>query len=68
MLKKALITGGGGFIGSHIVDLLINEGWEIRIIDNFSTGNLNNLFSKVDLVEIVAGDVRDPSLCQTELC
>jgi dTDP-L-rhamnose 4-epimerase len=35
-LKRALVTGGAGLIGSHIVDLLIREGWRVRILDNFS--------------------------------
>ncbi|MGC8988481.1 NAD-dependent epimerase/dehydratase family protein, partial [Infirmifilum sp.] len=38
MVKTVLVTGGAGFIGSHLVDRLIREGYEVRVIDNFSTG------------------------------
>ena len=41
--KKALVTGGAGFIGSHLVDLLVKQGIKVVIIDNLSTGKLSNL-------------------------
>lgn len=40
---RALITGGAGFIGSHLSDKLLSNGWKVNIIDNLSTGTLNNL-------------------------
>lgn len=42
-MKKAIVTGGSGFIGSHMTDRLLAEGYHVSIIDNLSTGNLNNI-------------------------
>ena len=55
------MTGGAGFIGSHLVDRLINEGFEVVVLDNFSTGSLENLRLHVgkDNFHIVKGDVRN---------
>jgi nucleoside-diphosphate-sugar epimerase len=41
--SEVLVTGGAGFIGSHIVDRLLDEGCHVKVIGNFSTGNLENL-------------------------
>jgi len=56
--KFALVTGGAGFIGSHIVDRLILEGARVRIIDNLSTGNIANV-PRSDNVEFQDGDIRN---------
>lgn len=53
---KILVTGGAGFIGSHIVDSYINKGHEVFIIDNFSTGKRENLNPKANFSQI---DIRD---------
>jgi UDP-glucose 4-epimerase len=55
---KALVTGGAGFIGSHIVDRLLQDGHEVIVIDDFSTGHRENLAENPKL-EIVAGDIRN---------
>ena len=55
---KALVTGGAGFIGSHIVDRLLQDGHEVIVLDDFSTGNHDNLAGH-DNLEIVEGDIRD---------
>jgi nucleoside-diphosphate-sugar epimerase len=54
---KALVTGGGGFIGSNLVRGLLERGETVRVLDNFSTGNRSNLVG-LDDVEIVEGDLR----------
>ena len=41
--KIALVSGGAGFIGSHMVELLLKNNFEVRVIDNFSTGSIKNL-------------------------
>lgn len=56
---RVLVTGGCGFIGSHIVDGLVAAGHEVFIVDNLSTGNLANLNPKAKLFEL---DVRDAKL------
>jgi UDP-glucose 4-epimerase len=64
MPLKVLVTGGAGFIGSHVVDRLVEEGYEIRVLDDLSTGKLGNIQSYLSSgkVEFVRGDIRDASL------
>jgi UDP-glucose 4-epimerase len=57
-----LVTGGAGFIGSHLVERLLNDGHRVRILDDFSSGSLDNLpFAGrfAGALEIVRGDIRD---------
>ncbi len=54
-----LVTGGGGFIGTHTVRALVRQGRRVRVLDNFSTGNAHNLQTVDGEVEVVQGDVRD---------
>lgn len=56
-MKKVLVTGGLGFIGSHTVNELLKQGYEVFILDNFSTGYLKNIDSKK--VKIINGDIQD---------
>lgn len=57
-----LVTGGAGFIGSHIVERLVEMGEKVRVFDNFSTGKRDNLAGVLDRVEINEGDIRDAQL------
>jgi nucleoside-diphosphate-sugar epimerase len=57
-MASYLITGGGGFIGSNIVETLLKSGARVRILDNFSTGKRDNILPFKDRIEIVEGDVR----------
>lgn len=59
---KVLITGGGGFIGSHLCDALLKDGANITVIDNFSTGSPKNIAHIANEIEIVSGDIRDVAL------
>src|SRR5262245_29151545 len=54
-----LVTGGAGFIGSHLVEALVERGHEVRVLDNLSTGSLTNLEAVSDQVELLDGDVTD---------
>ena len=56
---KALVTGGAGFIGSHIAERLVREGHQVVVYDNFTSGRRDNLATLEDKVEIVEADVRD---------
>jgi UDP-glucose 4-epimerase len=66
MGKTALITGGAGFIGSHLAERLLADGDEVIILDNLSTGSLKNLetFRLNPRLQFVKGDVRDSTLVQ----
>jgi UDP-glucose 4-epimerase len=55
---RALVTGGAGFIGSHLVDALLERGDEVRVLDNFATGDRRNLVHCAAEVQIVEGDLR----------
>jgi len=59
-MSNVLVTGGAGFIGSHLVDALLARGDHVRVFDNFSTGNRANLDTNHPRLEIVEGDLTDP--------
>jgi len=58
-MTKSLITGGAGFVGSHLADRLLAQGDDVAVIDNFSSGSRENLDSNVRLYE---NDIRDPQI------
>jgi nucleoside-diphosphate-sugar epimerase len=55
---RVLVTGGGGFIGSHLVDRLLGDGHRVRVLDNFATGRRENLLGVLDDIELVEGDIQ----------
>jgi len=59
-----LVTGGAGFIGSHLVDALVERGARVRVLDNLSTGRRANLDSENDRIEFFEGDIRDLDACR----
>jgi UDP-glucose 4-epimerase len=59
MMAVCLVTGGAGFIGSHLVEALVAGGHEVRVLDDFSTGNPDNLAPVQSQIEIIRGDVTD---------
>ncbi len=58
-MARFLVTGGAGFIGSHIVEALVERGDQVRVIDNLSTGNVENLRPWMDEIEFIEGDLLD---------
>lgn len=61
MAEKALVTGGAGFIGSHVVDAMLGEGYDVVVVDNLESGGRENVGSDVPVAAI---DLRDPALSQ----
>lgn len=61
---RALVTGGAGFIGSHLVTLLLKQGINVRVLDNFSSGHRANLPASHPRLEVLEGDIRDPDKVQ----
>ena len=60
---KTLVTGGAGFIGSHIVRRLLDDGHQVSVIDNLSTGARENLAEVAERIEFIEGDIRSPGDC-----
>jgi UDP-glucose 4-epimerase len=59
-VTTCLVTGGGGFIGSHLVERLLADGHRVRVLDDFSTGNRANLAGVLDKIELIEGSITDP--------
>jgi len=62
---KVLITGGAGFIGSHLCDTLIGEGKEVTILDNLSTGSEKNIAHLGGKIRVIQGDIRNQDLVES---
>jgi UDP-glucose 4-epimerase len=66
-MQRYLVTGGAGFIGSHIVERLVKDGHHVRVLDNFATGKRGNLelppaaLARGGRLELIEGDLRDPA-------
>jgi UDP-glucose 4-epimerase len=62
---RVLITGGAGFIGSHLCDALVSDGKEVTIIDNLSSGSEKNIKHLEGKIKLVQGDIRDHKLIES---
>lgn len=61
---QVLVTGGAGFIGSHLVDALVGRGARVRVLDNLATGLAQNLEHLGGRIELQLGDLREPADCR----
>ncbi len=62
-MSRFLVTGGAGFIGSHIVEALVKRKHFVRVVDNFSSGRKKNLAKIIDKIELIKGDIRSQDTC-----
>jgi UDP-glucose 4-epimerase len=63
MKSKVLVTGGAGFIGSHLVRRLLADGHGVRVLDNLATGFRHNLEEVSSAIDFIYGDICDPDVC-----
>ncbi len=65
-MSRVLVTGGAGFIGSHLTEALLRQGHLVRVIDNYSTGKKENLIldNSYPFLEVIEGDIRDLKICK----
>lgn len=61
-MNSALVTGGAGFIGSHLVRHLLKNNWKVRVLDNFTSGKRENLNGITSDIDLIAGDIRNEQI------
>ena len=67
-MGKLLITGGAGFIGSTLAKIDIENGWDVRVLDDLSTGLKSNADELINLgIEVVLGDIRNTQLLHSAM-
>jgi nucleoside-diphosphate-sugar epimerase len=66
-VRSYLVTGGAGFIGSHLVDELVRQGQQVRVLDNFSSGRRDNLAQALARIELIEGDILDPGIMRSAM-
>jgi len=62
-MSRYLVTGGAGFIGSHIVEELVKRKQYVRVLDNFSSGKISNLNGLENKIDLIKGDICSPAVC-----
>jgi UDP-glucose 4-epimerase len=63
-MQTYLVTGGAGFIGSHLVEALLKQGRRVRVLDNLSTGRMSNIERLLPDIEWIEGDIRSPDVAR----
>ena len=63
---RFVVTGGAGFVGSHLVKLLVRKGHQVKVIDNLHTGKIRNLEEVIDIIEFCKIDIQDFDSMQKE--
>lgn len=65
--KRVLVTGGASFLGSHLVDRLVELNANVRVADDFSSGKADNLSKSIDCIEILKGDLKDRCFAESTM-
>jgi UDP-glucose 4-epimerase len=65
--KRVLVTGGASFLGSHLVDKLVELNANVRVADDFSSGKVDNLTKSIDYVEVLKGDLKDRCFAESAM-
>ncbi len=66
-MSRVFVTGGAGFIGSHLVERLVKLGYDVTIFDKLSTGNIKNIESVMQRINLIEGDILDLRLLEKAL-
>jgi UDP-glucose 4-epimerase len=61
-MRHCLVTGGAGFIGSHLVEHLVKNGWKVRVLDNLATGKASNLKMLAHRIDFIQGSINDTEI------
>lgn len=64
-MRRCLVTGGAGFLGSHLVEALVSQRYQVRVLDDFSTGKRENLRTVLGQIELIEGSVTEKAVVES---